>query len=305
MQKSFAVLFAALAAVCATSAIGRAAKADPLEDIKKKGTLVVGVKTDYPPWGMRDSSGTIVGMEPEMAADVAKRLGVKLELVPVVSSNRMQFLQQGKIDLMIATMSETPERRKVVGIVDPVYYASGVAILANKKANIKSAADLKGKPVCALQGAFYNNELQSKYTGQELVAFKGIPESEQALLDGRCVGFVYDDVVLVWKKAQEKKWADFEVVALNEWKPVPWGLAVKVEDSGRPVGQVHVRDDQGLAEVGKAGGAREEVGRQQHQVAARRERSREEIIASEVAAHPGAPPHSFRTRTEMPRSAST
>ena len=125
----------------------------------------------------------------------------------------------------------------MVGIIDPVYYAAGVAILANKKANIKSAADLKGKPVCALQGAFYNNELQSKYTGQELVAFKGLPESEQALLDGRCVGFVYDDVVLVWKKAQEKKWADFEVVPLPEWKPVPWGLAVKVEDVDGPWGK--------------------------------------------------------------------
>jgi polar amino acid transport system substrate-binding protein len=216
---------------------GGAAVANQLDEIKKKGVLVVGVKTDYPPWGMRDPSGAIVGMEPDMAADVAKRLGVKLELVSVVSSNRMQFLQQGKIDLMIATMSDTAERRKVVGIVDPVYYASGVAIMANKKANIKSAADLKGKPVCALQGAFYNNDLQSKYTGQDLVAFKGIPETEQALLDGRCVGFVYDDVVLVWKKAQEKKWEGFDVVALPEWTPVPWGLAVKIEELGNPWGK--------------------------------------------------------------------
>ncbi len=231
-------LLAALAvSAVAALAANTAAKADPLAEIKKKGTIIVGVKTDYPPWGMRDSSGNIVGMEADMAADVAKRLGVKLELVSVVSSNRMQFLQQGKIDLMIATMSDTPERRKVVGIIDPVYYASGVAIMAHKKANIKSAADLKGKPVCALQGAFYNNELQSKYTGQELVAFKGIPEAEQALLDGRCVGFVYDDVVLVWKKAQEKKWDGFDVVALTEWKPVPWGLAVKVEDLGGPWGK--------------------------------------------------------------------
>ena len=212
-------------------------QADTLDDIKKKGTLVVGVKTDYPPWGMRDSSGAIIGMEPDMAADVAKRLGVKLELVSVVSSNRMQFLQQGKIDLMIATMSDTPERRKAVGIVDPVYYASGVAILANKKADVKSAADLKGKPVCALQGAFYNNELQSKYTGQDLVAFKGVPEAEQALTYGRCIGFVYDDVVLVWKKAQEAKWAEFDVVQLNEWQPVPWGLAVKSEDLAGPWGK--------------------------------------------------------------------
>jgi polar amino acid transport system substrate-binding protein len=223
--------------VVAAMAVNTSVRADTLAEIKKKGTLIVGVKTDYPPWGMRDSSGAIVGMEPEMAADVAKRLGVKLELVSVVSSNRMQFLQQGKIDLMIATMSDTPERRKVVGIVDPVYYASGVAILAYKTAKIKSAADLKGKPVCALQGAFYNNDLQSKYTGQELVAFKGVPEAEQALLDGRCVGFVYDDVVLVYKKAQDKKWADFETVALTEWKPVPWGLAVKVEDLDSPWGK--------------------------------------------------------------------
>ena len=231
-------LIGALAlAMVATLAGNIAVKADPLADIKKKGTLIVGVKTDYPPWGMRDASGNIVGMEADMAADVAKKLGVKLELVSVVSSNRMQFLQQGKIDLMIATMSDTPERRKVVGIVDPVYYASGVAILAYKSAKIKSAADLKGKPVCALQGAFYNNDLQSKYTGQELVAFKGVPEAEQALLDGRCVGFVYDDVVLVYKKAQDKKWADFETVALTEWKPVPWGLAVKIEDLSGPWGK--------------------------------------------------------------------
>jgi len=236
MKRLFAILAAAATVAVGLLAVEPAA-ADQLDEIKKKGVLVVGVKTDYPPWGMRDTAGAIVGMEPDMAADVAKRLGVKLELVSVVSSNRMQFLQQGKIDLMIATMSDTAERRKVVGIVDPVYYASGVAILANKKANIKSAADLKGKPVCALQGAFYNNDLQSKYTGQDLVAFKGIPEAEQALLDGRCVGFVYDDVVLVWKKAQEKKWDGFDVVQLNEWKPVPWGIAVKIEELNGPFGK--------------------------------------------------------------------
>lgn len=236
MRKQFALMAAAL--VVALAALSSPAAADQLAEIKQKGTLVVGVKTDYPPWGMRDASGNIVGMEPEMAADVAKRLGVKLELVSVVSSNRMQFLQQGKIDLMIATMSDTAERRKVVGIIDPVYYASGVAILANTKAAIKNAADLKGKPVCALQGAFYNNDLQSKYTGQDLVAFKGVPEAEQALLDGRCVGFVYDDVVLVWKKAQDAaKWANFEVVQLNEWTPVPWGIAVKIEELQGPWGK--------------------------------------------------------------------
>lgn len=237
MKRMFALAAAILIGALGTT--GTAVKADQLADIKQKGTLVVGVKTDYPPWGMRDANGNIVGMEPDMAADVAKRLGVELELVSVVSSNRMQFLQQGKIDLMIATMSDTPERRKAVGIVDPVYYAAGVALLANNAAKIKSVNDLKGKPVCALQGAFYNNELQSKYTQTDLVAFKGIPEAEQALLDGRCVAFIYDDVVLVWKKAQDKqKWANFEVLPLPEWPVVPWGLAVKTEELDGPWGKL-------------------------------------------------------------------
>ncbi len=72
------------------------AKADVLENVKKKGVLVVGVKADYKPFGFRDPSGAIVGIEPDLAADVAKRLGVKLELVPVVSSNRIEFLQQAR-----------------------------------------------------------------------------------------------------------------------------------------------------------------------------------------------------------------
>src|SRR5437762_90756 len=101
------LIAAVLAGLAGTMMFAGLAQADAMDDIKKKGVLVVGVKTDYPPWGTRDASGNIVGMEPDMAADVAKRLGVKVELVAVVSSNRMQFLQQGKIDLMIATMSDT------------------------------------------------------------------------------------------------------------------------------------------------------------------------------------------------------
>jgi polar amino acid transport system substrate-binding protein len=206
-------------------------RADTLDDIKKKGTLVVGVKADYPPYGFRDPSGQIVGMEVDMAKQVADKLGVKLQLEPVVASNRMQFLQQGKTDLMIATMSVNDERKKAVGIIEPYYYAGGVALLAAKSAKIKSGADLKGKPVCAIQGSYYNTEIQSKMTGTDLVAFKGVPENEQALLNGQCVGFAYDDVLLIYKKkADADKWKDFEVVKLTEITPLPWGLAVKTED---------------------------------------------------------------------------
>jgi len=205
------------------------AKADVLDDIKKKGTLTVGTKADYRPFGYLDPSGKIIGFEPDLAADVAKRLGVKLELVPVVASNRIQFLQQGKIDLMIATMSDTPERRKIVDIVDPNYYGSGTNVLAKKSDGIKTWEQLKGKKVCLIQGAFYNKELQEKY-GIEGVAFPGTAEAYTALKNGNCVGFAYDDTAIVGEMAKPE-WSDYEM-PLDSILVQPWGLAVKQGEKG-------------------------------------------------------------------------
>src|SRR5437660_12589355 len=148
------LLTAAAAALGLALAAGSAA-AQTLDKIKQRGVLVVGTKADYKPFGFRDPGGAIIGLEPDMARDVAGRLGVKLEIEPVVSSNRMQFLQQGRIDLMIATMNDTAERRKTVGIIEPDYYASGVNVFAIKKAGLKSWEQLKDRKACATKGARY------------------------------------------------------------------------------------------------------------------------------------------------------
>ena len=145
--------------------------ADILDTIKERGTLIVGVKADYKPYGFLDSSGTVIGLEPDLAQDVADKLGVAIEYVPVVSSNRMQFLEQGKIDLMIATMTDKPDRRKVVQIVDPNYYSSGTNVLALKSLGLKDWNDLNGKPVCGIQGAFYNKATSQNY-GAEISRLK-------------------------------------------------------------------------------------------------------------------------------------
>ena len=221
----FRLIHLGLIAVFATVVAVPASAQNALEDIKKRGTLIVGVKADYKPYGFRDPSGAIVGIEPDLAADVAKRLGVKLELVPVVSSNRMQFLEQGKIDLMIATMNDKPDRRKVVYIVEPSYYSSGVNILTPKAAKLKELANLKGKKVCMIQGAWYNKQIQQDY-GAEIVAFKGTAEVYSALKGNDCVGFAYDDT-LVMANLLEPEWKDYEMpfkTILDD----PWGLAVKL-----------------------------------------------------------------------------
>jgi polar amino acid transport system substrate-binding protein len=212
-------------AVAVTSGQAQA-KNDRFKKVLERGTLVVGVKADYKPWGFRDSSGAIVGMEIDMAQDVADALGVKLELIPVQSSNRMQFLEQGKIDLMIATMSDKANRRKVVGITDPNYYTSGTNVLA-KKGMVSQWSDLKGKPVCGKQGAFYNKQVSQRY-GAKIIAFVGNAEAKQALRDGKCVAWVYDDSSIMADLASGQ-YDDYEMPMQTE-DDTPWGLAVPLEE---------------------------------------------------------------------------
>ena len=224
MQK---LLLTAAAAVLGATLAAAPATAQTLEKIKQRGVLVVGSKADYKPFGFRDPSGAIVGLEPDMAKLVADKLGVKLEIEPVVSSNRMQFLQQGKIDLMIATMNDKPDRRQVVGIIEPLYYASGVNVLGNKKAGLKTWEQLKGQKICGIQGAWYNKPVAEKY-GADIVAFKGQTEAEVALLQGNCVGWVYDDTAFAERLA-DPKWAGFEMT-LPTILEEPWGLAVPLPE---------------------------------------------------------------------------
>jgi polar amino acid transport system substrate-binding protein len=230
LKRLLVAVIAAVAGLAATASL----HAQTLDKIRQRGVLVVGTKADYKPFGFRDPTGAIVGFEPDLARDVAERLGVRLELEPVVSANRMQFLQQGKIDLMIATMNVTEERRKTVGIVEPSYYASGVNVFANRKAGLKRWEQLKDQKVCGIQGAFYNKYVAEKY-GADIVAFRGQNEAETALQQGNCIAWLYDDTAFQERLA-DPKWAGFEM-PLETILTEPWGAAVRLEERDGPWGQ--------------------------------------------------------------------
>ena len=243
MIKNFIKIGISVAAVAGFAAATTSTTfAGTLDDVFARGKLIVGVKADYAPWGMRDASGKVVGMEHDMIADFAKRLSAQagktigVEKIVVVASNRMQFLEQGKIDMFIATMSNKKGRRKVVGIVQPDYYSSGVAILAHKDSGISSWETVKGKKICGIQGAWYNKDHGLK-NGAEIIAFKGVSEVEKAILDGRCVGWLYDDSAFIPRKINApEKWKDYSI-ATPVVANVPWGAAVRLEDRQAPIGK--------------------------------------------------------------------
>ena len=228
------ILAMAAAIVC----VSEAGKAGVLEDIKARGTLMVGVKPDYPPFGFRDSTGQIVGLEVDLARDIADRIGVPLKLMSVAASSRMQFLQQGAIDLVIATMSVTDLRAKEVGLVEPYYYASSVAVLARKGANIGSGADLKGKPLCVIKGAYYTEKLLALAGGIDPLEVKTSIEGETALREGRCLALADEDVRLLQRKHdQGDRWDDY-VVAPVDLPVLPWAIGVKSEEKDGALGKL-------------------------------------------------------------------
>ncbi len=233
MKSSAAVLTLAMAA-SGTTAYAAQCTNDTWNKVMSRGKLVVGVKADYKPWGFRSVSGDIVGMEADMAREVAATMGVDVELVAVQSSNRMQFVEQGKVDMIIATMSDRKDRRKLVGITQPNYYTSGTNVMAPKAVGVKKWEDLRGKPVCGKQGAFYNKIVTERY-GAKVVAFTGNAEAKQALRDKKCIAWVYDDSSIM-SDLSSGNYNDYEMPLSSE-DDNPWGLAVPVAEKDCIFGQ--------------------------------------------------------------------
>jgi polar amino acid transport system substrate-binding protein len=197
--------------------------AGSLDDIRARGVLVVGTKADYQPFGFRDAAGTIIGFEPDLAAEIAKALGVSVKFVPVVATTRVSLLNSGDIDLVIATMNDTPERRQQVDFVEPSYYASGVNVLAPKSAHLHVWQELHDKPVCSVEGSFYLAEIKERY-GPALHLYKDTNQVYAAVKSGECFA-AYDDAALIGQ-LQMPDWADY-AMPLRTILAQPWGMAVK------------------------------------------------------------------------------
>ena len=204
---------------------------DRLAEIRERGVLVVGVKKDVPLWGQIDlRSGRIVGLEPDLAANLADRMGVRLELVPLLTAERLPAIEQRQVDLVLATLSDTPERRQRLTMVLPHYYASGVNVLARKSSGFREWTDLRNRRICGRRGAFYNRAITVS-SGLDVVALYDNRFSIAGLREGRCEGLLYDDTNIV-AMLQESAWSrDFEM-PLPTLFTTPWSIGLHREDAG-------------------------------------------------------------------------
>jgi polar amino acid transport system substrate-binding protein len=151
------LLLAALAASLSLLG-GPAAQADALDDVMKSKVLKVAVPQDFPPFGSVGPDMQPRGYDIDTAALIAKEMGVKLELVPVSSANRLPYLQTKKVDLVISSLGKNPDREKAIDFT--VAYApfySGVFGPASIK--VLAVGDLSKKTVGVTRGALEDLEL--------------------------------------------------------------------------------------------------------------------------------------------------
>lgn len=230
------VMRTVLAVLLAVAAIAAARAEDTLRQVRDRGVLIVGVKSDSKPWGFLAPSGEPTGLEVDLARDVAQRLGVRLQTVIVQSSNRIPFLRQGKIDMLIATMYDTPERRRAIDMIEPHYYSAATSILAPKQTHITTWQDLKGQKVCGQQGSVYNKWLAQTYQA-DLLALPSIEEAYNALRAGDCVAFVYNDILLKAALSDTASWGDYEVPLPSEDRQYH-SIGVRRGDADAPFGKL-------------------------------------------------------------------
>src|SRR5258707_921615 len=173
--------------VAAVAAMGvvHTASANALDDIKKAGKIRIAIDLGVPPYGMTDDKMQATGSDVATAKALAKDWGLEFELVPTTGATRIPSLQTGKADLVISTLSITPERAKVIDF-SKGYAVLRTVIAAPKSVNVKSLADLDGKTVGTVRGTTHDTQLTKEGPkGMKLVRYEDDATEGQAFLSGQ------------------------------------------------------------------------------------------------------------------------
>lgn len=167
------------------------AVAATLDEVLKAGEIRVGVNPTLPPRAMYDDSNAIVGFEPELAAQLAKKLGVRLTLVPVGSPDRIPFVAANRIDIVMGAMSRTSDRAKVIDFSAPIH-SENYGIITREDAGIGSMADLDRDSVTLVQvrGTVMIPTLRKLAPNAHMLLLDNYDDRDRAIAQGRATASV-------------------------------------------------------------------------------------------------------------------
>jgi glutamate transport system substrate-binding protein len=196
--------------------------------IQKAGEIKIGVKYDVPPFGFKNpQNNEIEGFDIDFGQAVADKLGVKPNFVEAISDNRIPFLQDGTVDLVLSTMTINAERAQEIEFSEPYYIARG-RILVPQDSDITGVDSLAGKKVCTALGSTYEATLKEQAPDADLRLVDTYSECLELVQNGAVDAVSTDDVILTGMIIQD------DTLKLTEGEPLstePYGAGIKKDDA--------------------------------------------------------------------------
>ena len=203
-----------------------------MAELADAGSITIGTKFDQPGFGLNNpSTNQPEGFDVEIGKIIAAELGIAaedIEWVESVSANREQFIQNGDVDLVIATYTINDERKELVDFAGP-YYVAGQDIMVTKDnpEGIKGPDDLAGKRVCSVEGSTPAQNIRDKYPDADLTLFDVYSKCADALSNGQVDAVTTDNVILTGLVAA----SDGEFVLVdNPFTEEPYGIGLEKGD---------------------------------------------------------------------------
>ena len=196
--------------------------------IQAAGEIKIGVKYDVPPFGFKNpQTDEIEGFDVDFGQAVADKLGVKANFIEAISDNRIPFLQDGTVDLVLSTMTINAERAQEIGFSEPYYIARG-RILVPQDSDIAGIDDLAGKKVCTALGSTYEATLKEQAPDADLRLVDSYSECLELVQNGAVDAVSTDDVILTGMIIQD------DTLKLTEDEPLttePYGAGLPKDDA--------------------------------------------------------------------------
>ena len=200
-----------------------------MADLAEAGKITIGTKFDQPLFGQVGPDGVPVGFDVEIAKIIASELGIdeeNIEWVESVSANREPFIENGQVDIVVATYTINDKRKEVVSFAGPYFLAGqSIMVLADNE-DIKSEDDLVGQPVCSVTGSTPAAKLAEIGALPELT--DGYDKCLEPLRQGKVVAVSTDNVILAGLVAQNE--GEFKVVG-EPFTEEPYGIGLAKDDT--------------------------------------------------------------------------
>ena len=200
--------------------------------LKAAGKVTVGTKFDQPLFGLKNLEGKPEGFDVEIAKLIAGEMGISpdnITWVETVSANREPFIQQGKVDFVVATYTINDKRKKVVDFAGP-YYQAGQDIMVAKgnPLGITGPESLSGKRVCSVSGSTPAENIKTNYPQAKLTEFDVYSKCAEALKNKQVDAVTTDNVILLGLISKDQD--SFELVG-KPFTKEPYGIGVKKGDT--------------------------------------------------------------------------